>query len=114
MEPNYMDIKGEASRNKHYRKIIYTVPNKMQIVLMSIPSGSEISEEVHPKTAQFIGIVKGLGVATVNGKHYALADGITITIPPGAKHRVQVIGKGPLKLYTIYGPPEHTTDSEWR
>jgi mannose-6-phosphate isomerase-like protein (cupin superfamily) len=107
MLPNHIDIEKETIKNRDYRRVIYTVPKSMQLVLMSISRGQDIPTEIHPHTTQFIRIEKGLGIATIDGKEYALGDGVAITIPPGAKHRIQSVGKTPLKLYTIYTPPEH-------
>ncbi|HMP28365.1 MAG TPA: cupin domain-containing protein [Saprospiraceae bacterium] len=107
MLPSHLNIENETLKNTDYRRVIYTVPKNMQLVLMSIPKGKDIPSEIHPHTTQFIRIEKGLGIATIDGKEYGLGDGIELIIPPGFKHRIQNVGKTPLKLYTIYTPPEH-------
>ena len=107
---NVSHLEKETLSNKNYRKVIYTVPNQMQLVIMSIPKNKDIHREVHPKTTQFIRIEKGTALATIGSKRkrqYTLTDGDSIIIPPNTFHRVQNVGKNPLKLYTIYTPPEH-------
>lgn len=101
------NIEKETIKNTDYRRVIYTVPKSMQLVLMSLPKGGEIPMETHPKTTQFIKVEKGLGIAIVNGIHHGLSDGESVIIPPGARHKIMNVGRAPLKLYTIYTPPEH-------
>jgi mannose-6-phosphate isomerase-like protein (cupin superfamily) len=74
---------------------------------MSIPSGEEIGFEKHTNTTQFIRIESGKGIAIVSGKKYLLKDGDAIIIPPNTKHNIIATSNDPLKLYTIYSPPEH-------
>lgn len=107
MNPYYRNIEKDTINNNYYRDVQYTVDGKMQLVLMSIPPKQSIHMETHPDTAQFIRIEKGLGIATINGKHYGLSDGHAIIIPPRTPHRIENVGKTPLKLYTIYSKPEH-------
>jgi mannose-6-phosphate isomerase-like protein (cupin superfamily) len=107
MEPYHTNIKRKVIENNDYRRVLYTVPKSFQLVCMSIPIGDNIHAEKHQKTTQFIVIEKGLGIATVNNKHYALGEGVSITIPPNVVHKIENVGDKPLKLYTIYTPPEH-------
>jgi mannose-6-phosphate isomerase-like protein (cupin superfamily) len=108
MEPNYINIEKATIQNTDYRRVIYTVPKSFQLVLMSIPVGENIRMEKHHKTTQFIRVERGLGIAEVSGKYYALGNGISITIPPNTFHYVENVGKIPLQLYTIYTPPDHS------
>jgi Cu-Zn family superoxide dismutase len=107
MKPYHRNIEKDTITNGYYRDVEYTVDGKMQLVLMSIPPKQDINMETHPDTAQFIRIEKGLGIATINGKHYGLSNGHAIIIPPLTPHRIENVGKTPLKLYTIYSKPEH-------
>lgn len=102
-----INIEKETLENTDYRRVIYTEHDVFQTVLMSIPSGQDIPMETHSNGVQFIRIEGGYGIATVGGQSYALADGVAITIPPGVSHRIQAVGTGDLKLYSIYTPPEH-------
>jgi mannose-6-phosphate isomerase-like protein (cupin superfamily) len=75
---------------------------------MSIPVGESIPRETHAHTDQFIRIESGSGEAVVDGKSYPLKAESAILIPAGSEH--QIFNRSdvdPLKLYTIYGPPEH-------
>ena len=92
--------------NKNYRAVINTTKN-MQLVVMSIKPGVEIGTEIHPITSQFIRVEQGSALAILNGEHHLLYDGDYIIIAPKTKHNIINIGNKPLKLYTIYTPPEH-------
>ena len=101
-----VNIEKATIKNKSYRKVLYTTP-QMQLVLMSIPVGSDIHKEKHKKVSQFIRVEKGTGQAVVSGKKYKLSDGISIVIPPNKWHQIINTGRTPLKLYTLYSPPQH-------
>lgn len=79
----------------------------MQLVVMSLRKGAEIGEETHPRTDQFIRIESGRAVFVLNGKRRRARAGDAVLIPAGTRHNVINVGKGPLKLYTLYAPPEH-------
>ncbi|MBI3952806.1 MAG: cupin domain-containing protein [Candidatus Doudnabacteria bacterium] len=91
--------------NDNFREVLYTAHHS-QLVLMSIEVGSEIGEEVH-ELDQFIRIEKGQGKAVLDGVEHELSDGSAIVVPAGMRHNVINTGSEPLKLYTIYCPPEH-------
>lgn len=91
--------------NTDYRRILYTAQH-MQLVLMCIMPGDEIGEEVH-NLDQFIRIEAGAGIAFINDTEHALPQNTAIIIPEGAKHNIINTGDVPLKLYSIYAPPEH-------
>lgn len=114
MGPHYVNIESDTLDNDMFRRILYTVPGKLQLVLMSV--NDEIPEEVHSDTVQFIRIESGHGLAILGGplnqKRYPLFDGITLTIPPGTTHRIVNTGKEPLKLYTIYSTDEHKENKQ--
>ncbi len=108
MATYYDDIEYATLHNNNYRKVVNTIPDSMQLVLMSLLPGEEIGMEVHPHTTQFFRIEKGMGIADIGGKLYILNDGISIIVPPGVYHNIRNIsGTEKLKLYTIYTPPEH-------
>lgn len=99
------NIERQTISNKYYRKVLSTTP-QMQLVLMNIPSGEEIGDEIHPTTTQFIRVESGTGVAYVSGHRFNLKDGDALIIPPNSRHNIKSTKN--LKLYTIYSPPEHT------
>ena len=92
--------------NDNFRKVLYTAKNS-QLVAMSIPAGEEIGEEVH-ELDQFIRIEQGTARALLDSAEHLLEDDYAIVIPAGTRHNVINISPDkPLKLYTIYSPPEH-------
>lgn len=100
------NIEKETLNNENFRKVLYTAKHS-QLVLMNLRPGEEIGSEVHALD-QFIRVEKGTGKAILNGQEYDLADGSAVVIPAGAEHNVvNVSDSEPLKLYTIYSPPEH-------
>lgn len=106
-DPFSGDIEKLTLKNNYYRKVIHTT-NQQQLVLMSIDPGGYIHQEVHPKTTQFIRIEEGNGVASIDGKRKLLKPNTAIVIPPGSIHKIlNTSMKEPMKLYTIYSPPEH-------
>ncbi len=75
---------------------------------MALKPGEDIGQETHPDTDQFIRVESGEGKAILDGQEYALADGSALVIPAGAEHNViNTSSAEPLKLYTVYTPPEH-------
>ncbi len=100
------DIEKLTERNSDFRRVLYTGKN-LQLVLMSLQPGEEIGEEVHNDGDQFFRIEKGKGEVWINGKRSEVEDNYAILIPAGARHNVKNTGHEPLRLYTLYAPPEH-------
>lgn len=100
------DIEKRTERNSDFRRVLYT-GKKMQLVLMSIPPGEEIGQEVHPDRDQFFRVEKGTGEVWIDGHSTKMGSGSAIVVPAGAGHNFKNTGKEPLKLYTLYAPPEH-------
>lgn len=105
--PYHDNIEKSTLENKNYRQVLYTT-SKMQLVLMSIRPGEDIGMEVHPKVSQFFRFEKGKGKAIINNKEYPVSDGMAIVIPPNVQHNIiNTHPTEPLKLYSIYTPPQH-------
>jgi mannose-6-phosphate isomerase-like protein (cupin superfamily) len=100
------DIEKRTEENADFRRVVYTGHN-LQLVLMSIEPGDEIGEEVHPDIDQFFRIEAGEGEISIDGAVHKVKADDGIIVPQGATHNVRSVGSVPLKLYTIYGPPEH-------
>ncbi len=101
------DIEKETFANDNFRKVLYTSKHQ-QLVVMSIVPGGEIGEETHTDVDQFLRIEMGQGKAIVNGVEHEVSDGFSITVPAGTKHNVvNTSSEVPLKLYTVYSPPNH-------
>ncbi len=99
------NIEKETKENDNFRKVLYTAKNS-QLVVMSIQPGDEIGEEIHDLD-QFIRIEDGKGKAVLNDVEEEVGDDYAVIIPAGVKHNVVNTGDKPLKLYSIYSPPEH-------
>jgi mannose-6-phosphate isomerase-like protein (cupin superfamily) len=92
--------------NEDFRRVLYTGKN-LQLVLMTLPPGCDIGEEVHEDIDQFFRIEEGEGEVWIDGVANRVEDDFAVIVPAGARHNVVNTGAGPLRLYTIYAPPEH-------
>ncbi len=99
------DIERLAVGNKDFRRVLYTAKN-CQLVLMALEPGEAIGMEVH-KLDQFFRVEEGTGEAILDGVRTAIRPGFAIVVPAGATHNIVNTGKAPLKLYTVYAPPNH-------
>ena len=99
------NIEKETLENENYRKVLYTAKNS-QLVLMAIQPGDEIGLETH-ELDQFIRIEAGKATVTLDGIQHSVEDDWAVVIPAGTAHNVVNTGDEPLRLYSIYSPPEH-------
>jgi mannose-6-phosphate isomerase-like protein (cupin superfamily) len=104
--PYVNNIDKDTIGNENFRKVVFTGKH-LQLVLMSIPVGEEIGGEVHDSVDQFIRIERGQAKAIIDDQVYEIGDDFAITIPAGSKHNIINTGDEPLKIYSIYAPPEH-------
>jgi mannose-6-phosphate isomerase-like protein (cupin superfamily) len=95
-----------AEQSPDFRRVLWTGKHT-QVVIMTIPPGGEIGEEVHEDTDQILTFVSGTGEATVSGEKRTVAQGDLVVVPAGRTHNFVNTGQNPLILYTVYGPPEH-------
>jgi mannose-6-phosphate isomerase-like protein (cupin superfamily) len=100
------DIEDQAEGNSDFRRVVYTGKN-LQLVLMSLKPGEDIGEEVHTDRDQFFRIEKGKGEVLIDGKRSKIKDDDAVLVPAGARHNIINTGDKPMRLYTLYGPPEH-------
>lgn len=100
------DIENRTEANQDFRRVLYTGPH-MQLVLMSLDPGEEIGEEVHESTDQFFRVEEGKGEVSIDGRSTQIESDDAIVIPAGARHNIRNIGDKPLKVYTLYAPPQH-------
>jgi mannose-6-phosphate isomerase-like protein (cupin superfamily) len=100
------DIEKATLQNEDFRRVLYTGEH-LQLVVMTLQPGDEIGEEVHPDRDQFFRIEEGEGAIDIDGHENRVEDDFAVIVPAGARHNVRNIGSQPLRLYTIYGPPEH-------
>ncbi len=92
--------------NTDFRRVLYTGKH-LQLVLMTLQAGDDIGEEVHAGHDQFFRIESGKGEVLIDGTRHPVEDDDAIIVPAGARHNVTNTGDSPLKLYTLYAPPEH-------
>ena len=99
------DIADLAVTNEAFRRVLYTARH-CQLVVMSLNPGEEIGAEVHTLD-QFFRVEAGTGEAILDGVTRAIRDGSAVVVPAGANHNIINTGTIPLKLYTLYAPPNH-------
>lgn len=100
------DIEKLTLENDNFREVLYTGKH-MQLVLMTLQPGEDIGLEVHDGHDQFFRIEEGEGEVIIDGVTTPIEDDDAIIVPAGAEHNVINTGDEPLRLYTIYSPPEH-------
>lgn len=99
------DIEGLALENKSFRQVLYTAKH-CQLVLMALKPKEEIGAEVHTLD-QFFRVEEGNGEAVLDGVKTPIRAGFAIIVPAGANHNIINTGSVPMKLYTVYAPPNH-------
>lgn len=109
--PFVANIEEATQQNDNYRTTLWTGQH-FQITLMSIEPGHDIGLEVHNTTDQFLRIEEGnatvyLGDSKTSLKSWQANNDDAIVVPAGTWHNVVNTGKTPLKIYSIYSPPEH-------
>ena len=103
----YIDNIDRATvANDDFRRTLYT-GKYLQLVLMTLQPGEEIGEETHEDHDQFFRIEEGSGEVHIDKKATPIEEDFAVIVPAGALHNVVNTGDKPLRLYTIYGPPEH-------
>jgi mannose-6-phosphate isomerase-like protein (cupin superfamily) len=101
-----VDIVAAARANDAFRREVRTGQHE-QVVVMTIPPGGEIGDEVHPDTDQVLAFVDGRGEAVLDGQHSAVTANDLVFVRAGTRHNFLNTGDVPLRLVTIYAPPEH-------
>jgi mannose-6-phosphate isomerase-like protein (cupin superfamily) len=99
------DIESLAIKNAEFRQVLYTAKH-CQLVLMALKPKEEIGAEVHTLD-QFFRVEEGSGEAILDGVRTPIRAGFAIVVPAGANHNIVNTGARPLKLYTLYAPPNH-------
>jgi mannose-6-phosphate isomerase-like protein (cupin superfamily) len=107
------DIGRLTEDNADFRRVLYT-GHHLQLVLMTLAPGEEIGFEVHEDRDQFFRVETGDGEITIDGTTKPVTAEFAMVVPAGARHNVRCIGDAPLKLYTLYGPPEHRDQVRFR
>lgn len=98
-------ITDAVRANTDFRRVLFTTA-KTQLVLMNVKPGEDIGLETH-HLDQVLVFVSGQGKAILNGKESQIGPGDVVVVPEGTEHNFINTGSEPLKLYTVYAPPEH-------
>lgn len=104
--PYVGDLFGELRANPHFRRVLCTTEHT-QLVIMTIPPGGEIGTEVHHGIDQVLIAIEGSGNSILGGVVRPFAAGHAVVVPEGTEHNFVNTGTGPLRLVTVYGPPDH-------
>src|ERR1035437_6101920 len=105
MKGYVQNIESIAVKNQDFRQVLYTAKN-CQLVIMALKPKEEIGMEVH-KLDQFFRIGEGPGEAVLDCVRTAISAGFAVIVPAGTNHNIINTGSVPLKLYTLYAPPNH-------
>jgi len=111
-QPSAINIANATKCNTNFRSTIWTGKH-LQATLMCIPPRDEIGLECHAHTDQFLHIECGRGMACMGLSEDKLSfqcqvcEGGAVFVPAGAFHNIINTGDCPLKLYSIYAPPQH-------
>lgn len=110
--PFVVNIKETTKKNTNFRTALWT-GKYMQLTLMHINAGDDIGLEVHHDHDQFIRVEQGQGIVKMGDRKNQLNFqeevylNYAIFIPAGKWHNIINTGRTPLKVYSIYAPPEH-------
>lgn len=104
--PYSTGIFAKTRENKLFRQVLFTGQNS-QLVVMSIPPGGEIGEEVHEHVEQTLFFLSGSGKASLNGEVSAVNAGDAVVVTPGTRHNFINTGTEDWQIFTIYAPPNH-------
>ena len=111
-DPTVLDFNKTLRDNESYRVALWTGEH-LQAVAMTVPAGGEIPAELHEDTDQMLFITEGSGEILMGRNperlsyREALGPGYAAIVPAGMWHTVRNLGRGPLRLISVYGPPHH-------
>lgn len=106
------DVKKAAKDNEYFRKVLFTASHS-QLVIMSLLPGEEIGTEVHD-VDQTLYVVDGEGMVVFDGVEKDFEKGMVVVVPAGVRHNVINTDDDPMKLFTIYAPPQHAVGTVHR
>ncbi len=110
--PYVVDIESATLANPNFRTTVWTGQH-LQMTLMTIPPGGDIGLEVHHGTDQFLRVEQGQGRVEMGPTKDEVTftreveDDFAILVPAGSWHNVVNTGDEDLKVYALYGPPDH-------
>jgi mannose-6-phosphate isomerase-like protein (cupin superfamily) len=107
---NRVAVVNAARENEAFRRVLITGAHE-QVVVMTIPPGGEIGDEVHPDTDQVLVFVEGEAEARVGPEITRVGPNDLVYVRAGTRHNFVNAGSTPLRLYTVYAPPHHPPDT---
>ena len=105
MKGYVQNIESISVKNENFRQVLYTAKN-CQLVVMALNPKEEIGMEIH-ELDQFFRVEEGIGEAVLDGIHKMISAGFAVLVPAGTNHNIVNTGTVPMKLYTLYSPPNH-------
>jgi mannose-6-phosphate isomerase-like protein (cupin superfamily) len=99
------NIEEITIQNEVFRQVLYTAKN-CQLVIMALKPMEEIGMELHTLD-QFFRVEEGNGEALLDGVRTPISAGFAVLVPAGTNHNIINTGSTPMKLYTLYAPPNH-------
>lgn len=102
----HTNIIKDTQGNTDFRRVLFTGLNS-QLVVMAIPPGGEVGKETHKYTEQTLFFLSGSGEGELDGKKFPIGPGDAVVVVPGTEHNFWNTGNVPLKIYTVYAPPNH-------
>ena len=105
MKGYVQNIESISVKDENFRQVLYTAKN-CQLVVMALNPKEEIGMEVH-ELDQFFRVEEGIGEAVLDGIHKMISAGFAVLVPAGTNHNIINTGTTPMKLYTLYSPPNH-------
>ncbi len=101
-----INISDKAMQNENFREVIFT-GEKTQLVVMSIPVAGEVGEETHRHVEQTLYIISGTCEVILNDITSKVEAGGIVVVTPNTKHNFINVGNQPVKIITVYSPPNH-------
>jgi mannose-6-phosphate isomerase-like protein (cupin superfamily) len=105
-----VDIAQAARSNDAFRRVLHTTGH-VQLVVMTLRPGEDIGAEVHEHNDQVLTFVEGDVRAEVGEDTSQVGPGAIVVVPAGTRHNFTNTGAGPVRLYTLYSPPDHRPDT---
>jgi len=107
----FANIEDATKENSNFRKVIFT-GTYCQLVVMSLLPGEDVGEEVHGNLDQFFRFEDGEGKVIMGDEEIRVGEDDVVIVPAGVKHNIiNTSTDEPLKLYTIYSPPNHPAET---
>jgi mannose-6-phosphate isomerase-like protein (cupin superfamily) len=106
LQTSSVDILAAAWANEAFRRVVLTGKHE-QVVVMTIPPAGEIGDEVHATTDQVLAFVDGRAEARLDDEVSQVGPNDMVFVRAGTRHNFINTGELPLRLITIYAPPQH-------